>query len=196
MANFVDEFMKNYGPEVTRQLSSNLNVDSGAVQKLIPQLAPLILSGLKKQKDTQGGDERVNHILNKYGDASVLNNIKDLVANKVTQPSADPNLGGLLGTNGGTQAAMALAKNLNIDASTIMKIIPALSPILLGALSKKRDTGEAGISGIGSLLDADGDGSILDDVAGFLLKGGSKGTTSQAGKGVLGSLLGNILKRR
>jgi hypothetical protein len=56
MAGFIDEFMQNYGSEVTQQLSSNLNVDQGTVQKLIPKLAPLILSGLKVQKDTQGGD--------------------------------------------------------------------------------------------------------------------------------------------
>jgi len=195
MANFVDEFMKSYGPEVTKQMSSNFKVDQGTVQKLLPQLAPLILSGLKKQKDTQGGDERVNLILNKYGDSSVLDNIQDLIASKASAPTADANLGGLLGAGGGVQAAQTLAKNLNIDASTIMKMIPALSPILLGALSKKRDTGGAGISGIGSLLDADGDGSILDDVAGFLLKGGG-GATQTRGKGILGSLLGGIIRRK
>ncbi len=58
MANFIDEFMKNYGREVTRQMSSNLNVDQGTVAKLIPQLAPLILGGLKRQKDDQGGDDK------------------------------------------------------------------------------------------------------------------------------------------
>jgi hypothetical protein len=196
VANFIDEFMKNYGSEVTTQLSSNLNIDQGTVQKLIPQLAPLILSGLKKQKDTQGGDARVDHILNKYGDSSVLNNIKDLVSSKVNAPAADANLGGLLGDNGGVQAAQTLAKSLNIDASTIIKMIPALAPLILGALSKTRDTNDAGISGVGSLLDADGDGSILDDVAGFLLKGGSSQQTSTAGKGVLGSLLGNLFRRK
>jgi hypothetical protein len=46
MAGFIDEFMKSYGPEVVRQMSSNFNVDRKTVQKLIPQLAPLILSGL------------------------------------------------------------------------------------------------------------------------------------------------------
>ncbi len=82
MANFVEEFMKSYGPEVTKQMSSNFNVDQGTVSKLIPQLAPLIIGGLKKQKDERGGDERVNLILNKYGDSSVLGNIKDLIAAK------------------------------------------------------------------------------------------------------------------
>jgi hypothetical protein len=194
MANFIDEFMKNYGGEVTSQMSSNFNVDQGTVQKLIPQLALLILSGLKRQKDTQGGDERVNHILNKYGDSSVLDNIKDLISSKANAPSVDPNLGGLLGSNGGVQAAQTLAKSLNIDASTIMKMIPALSPVILGALSKKRDTSGAGLSGIGSMLDADHDGSIIDDVAGFLLKG--SGTTQPKGKGVLGSILGGLIRRK
>ncbi len=194
MAGFIDEFLKSYGPEVTQQMSSNFNVDQGTVQKLIPQLAPLILAGLKRQKDTRGGDERVDHILNKYGDASVLNNIKDLVSNKAHAQDVDPNLGGLLGDAGGLQAAQALAKRMNIDPSTIMKMIPALAPLVLGALSRKRDSGGQGISGVGALLDADGDGSILDDVAGFLLKGG--GATQKKGGGLLGSLLGGLTRRR
>lgn len=193
MAGFVDEFLKSYGPEVTRELSGNFNVDQGTVQKLIPQLAPLIIAGLKKQKDTRGGDERVDHILNKYGDASALDNIKDLISNKARAQDVDPNLGGLLGDAGGIQAAQALASKMNIDASTIMKMIPALSPLILGALTKKRDTGGRGISGVGALLDADGDGSILDDVAGFLMKGGSSRRQS---KNILGSLLGGLNRRR
>ena len=194
MAGFIDEFLESYGPEVTKQMSSNFNVDQATVQKLIPQLAPMILAGLKKQKDTRGGDERVDHILNKYGDSSVLNNIKDLVSSKARAKDVDPNLGGLLGDAGGVQAAQALAKKMNIDPSTIMKMIPALAPLLLGALTKKRDTGGKGISGVGALLDADGDGSILDDVAGFLLKSGS--STRSGSGGLLGSIIGGITRRK
>jgi hypothetical protein len=190
MANFIDEFMKTYGPEVTKNMSATYNLDQGTVQKLIPQLAPLILGGLKKQKDDQGGDARVDHILTKYGDQSVLDNIKDLVSSKAIDPKADANLGGLLGAAGGVQAAQTLGKSLGINESTIMKMIPALAPLILGALSKKRDTSNSGIGGIGSLLDADGDGSIIDDVAGFILKGGSGQATK--GKSVLGSILGGL----
>ena len=189
MANFIDEFMKTYGPEVTQQMAVNTGLDQGTVQQLIPKLAPLIISGLKKQKDERGGDERVDHILNKYGDPSVLNNIKDLISAKTHDSSADANLGGLLGNAGGVQAAQALGKSLNIDASKIIKMIPALAPIILGALSKKKNTA-GGIGGIGSLLDADGDGSIIDDVAGFVLRGG--GGQASRNKGVLGSILGGL----
>lgn len=192
MANFVDEFMKNYGPEVTKQMSSTFNVDRGTVQKLLPKLAPLILSGLKKQKDERGGNDRVDHILNKYGDQSVLNSIRDLVSAKATDTSTDARLGGLLG-EGGLTAASVLGKQMKIDPSVVMKMIPALAPLILGALSRKRDAGNAGIGGIGSLLDANGDGSILDDVSGFLLKGG---TGKSVNKGVLGSILGGLFRSK
>ena len=192
MANFIDEFMKNYGPEVTKQMSSTFKVDQGTVQNLIPQLAPLILSGLKKQKDEQGGADRINHILNKYGDQSALNNIKDLISSKANDTSTDARLGGLLG-EGGPMAANVLSRKMNVDASVIQKMIPALAPLILGALSRKRDSGGSGLSGIASLLDADGDGSILDDVAGFLLKGsGSKGQRSN----ILGSVLGRLSRKK
>lgn len=44
--------------------------------------------------------------------------------------------------------------------------------------------------GIGSLLDADGDGSIIDDAEGFVLRGGAGQATRN--KGVLGSILGGL----
>ncbi len=43
----------------------------------------MILGGLKKQKDNHGGEERVDHILNKYGSSSVLDDIyNDIIANE------------------------------------------------------------------------------------------------------------------
>ncbi|HQB85637.1 MAG TPA: DUF937 domain-containing protein, partial [Bacteroidales bacterium] len=187
MANFIDDFMKTYGDEVVTQMAANTGLDQKTVQSLIPKLTPLILGGLKKQKDERGGDARVDHILNKYGDPSVLDNIEDLISSKTHDSTADANLGGLLGDDGGVQAARALGKSLNIDASAIMKMIPSLAPIVLGALSKKKATAPGGIGGIGSLLDANGDGSIIDDVAGYILKGTAGKQTR--GKNILGSIL-------
>ncbi len=190
MSNFVNEFMKNYGPELSKQMSSTFKVDQKTVKVLIPEITPLILSGLKKQKDEQGGAERVDHILNKYGDQNALNNIKGLINLKVNDKSTDATLGGLLG-KGGPEAVKVLAKKFNIDAAVIQKMIIVLSPLILGALVNKRNSSKSGIAGIASLLDANGDGSILDDVAGFLLKkGGSKGAPD-----IIKSISGLIKKR-
>jgi len=186
MAGILDELMSSLGGDVTKQLSNTLGLDQGAASKIIPMVAPMILGGLKKQKDEHGGEERVNHILNKYGSSSVLDDIGGLFKSKADDPNADPKLGGLLG-DAGVQATNLVSKQFNIDSGSASKIIPMLAPVILGFLSKKRDADGLGSNGIASLLDQDGDGSILDDVAGFLTKGlgGSVGD-------ILGGLAGGL----
>ena len=189
MPNLVEEFMSSLGSEVSEKMSSKTNIDKGTIEQLLPVITPMILGGLKKQKDERGGQERVDHILNKYGDPSVLNNLDGLFDQKLNDNSTDPNLGGLLG-NAGLDATNLLSKNLNADSSVVSKLIPMLAPVVLGFLTKKRDSG-TGSSGLASLLDQDGDGSVLDDVAGLLLGGlGGGSKSSNPLSGLLGGLLG------
>jgi hypothetical protein len=89
-----------------------------------------------------------------------------------------------------------IANNFKLDGNIASKLIPMLAPVVLGALTKKRDVEGAGSTGIASLLDQDGDGSILDDVAGFLMKGLLGGSGSQKGGNILGSLLGGLFGKR
>ena len=188
MGNLIEDFMGAMGSQVTDQLSSGLGIDKGIAGAVIPQVLPMILGGLKKQKDERGGAERVDHILNKYGSSSVLDDIGGLFAQKAQDSNPDPALGGLLG-DAGVQASNLFGKQFGLDGNTAAKIIPMLAPVVLGYLTKTRDSG-AGSSGIASLLDQDGDGSILDDVAGFLMNGLSGGSS---GGGLLGGLLGSLL---
>jgi hypothetical protein len=148
------------------------------------------MGGMKRQMETQGGADRANHILNKYGNASVLDGIGDLFAAKAAEKNPDPRLGGLLG-DAGVNAAGTLAGKFKLDKGTIIKVIIMLAPIVLGYLSRKRDQGGLGAGGIASMIDQNGDGSVLDDVAGFLLQGGAG--TGGAG-GLLGGLLGGLNK--
>ncbi|MBN1153555.1 DUF937 domain-containing protein [candidate division KSB1 bacterium] len=194
MSNFVDDFMKSVGPEAVNQMSKVLGINKNTAAQIIPQVAPLILSGLKKQSEEHGGQDRVDHILNKYGSSSVLEDVAGLIKQKANDTNPDPKLGGLLGDSG-VKAANMIASQFKLDTSTAMKLIPMLAPLILGSLTKKRDTAGAGSSGIASILDQDGDGSILDDVAGFLL-GSKTGTSSKAGSNILGSLLGGLFGRR
>jgi hypothetical protein len=191
MSNLIEEFMGSLGGDVSKQLSSTLGVDQKTVSNLIPQVAPLILGGLKKQMTDRGGAPRVDHILNKYGSASVLDNLGDLFSQRIKDENPDPNLGGLLGNAGG-EAVNQLSSNFKLDAGTITKFIPMLAPVFLGFLTKKRDQDGLGSSGLNALLDQDGDGSILDDVGGFLLQGLS-GSGKKSGGGLLGGILGSLL---
>ena len=191
MPNFIEDFMTSMGPEVTKKLGSSLNVDQGTLQKIIPLVAPMILGGLKKQSESFGGQQRVDHILNKYGSADVLQNLDQLFSNKKNDPKTDQKLGGLLG-DAGTQAANLISKNFNLDSNTAMKLIPMLAPVILGFLTKKRDTQSAGSSAIAALLDANGDGSIFDDVAGFILNQ----ATGQKSGNLLTNLLGSLFGKK
>jgi len=121
-----------------------------------------------------------------------LDDIAGLFSQKAQDEQADPRLGGLLGESG-MQASNMLQNKFNLDGGTAMKIIPMLAPLFLGFLSKKRDSDGLGSSGIASLLDQDGDGSILDDIAGIFLQ-----NTGRAGakNNVLGGLLGGLLGKR
>jgi hypothetical protein len=194
MANFLDEFMKTYGPSVSKGLSNNLNIGEDQATQILPEIVPLIMGGLKKQMETRGGADRVNHILNKYGNADVLDRIEDEIDVRAREENPDPRLGGLLGDSG-VKAADMMSNQFKMDSGLASKLIPMLSPIILGALTSKRDRGGAGSSGIAALIDQDGDGSILDDVAGFLFKG-TGGQTSQKKTNPLGGLLGSLLGRR
>jgi hypothetical protein len=49
MSSFMDEFLKDYGMDVSKQLSSNLGVKEDIALKMIPVVAPMILGGLKRQ---------------------------------------------------------------------------------------------------------------------------------------------------
>lgn len=195
MPGFVDEFMATMGPEVTKQLSKNLGISQTIANQVVPQIIPMILSGLKKQKDEYGGPARVDHILNKYGSASVLDNLANLFSQKAKDDTVDPRLGGLLGESG-VQATNMIANQFKLNPSVAAKLIPMLAPVVLGYLTRKRDTQGAGTSGIAALLDQNGDGSILDDVAGFLMKGLFGGTGGQQAGNVLGSIIGGLFGKK
>ena len=189
MTDFLEDFMRSYGPEVSKQLSSNLGVRQDVAAQMIPVVAPLILGGLKRQMVQQGGAPRVDHILNKYGSANVLSNIGGTFASQARMANPDPRLGGLLGESG-VQAASMMSKQFGLDSGTAMKAIVMLAPIILGFLTSRRDG--AGSSGIASLLSQGANDSILDDVAGLFL-GGLSGGGSRGGGGILGSLLGGLM---
>ncbi len=202
MTDFLEEFLKRYGLDVSKQLSSSLGIDQKTALEMMPVVAPMILGGLKRQMDQHGGpdrsarEKRVNHILNKYGNPSVLDHVDEEFYTRSREKQPDPRLGGLLGDSG-VQAADTISDKFGIDKSTAMKIIVMLAPVILGALTRKRDEGRIGKTGIAALIDQDGDDSILDDVAGFLLQGFTESRSQpKRESGILGSLLRQITQPR
>lgn len=192
MSDFINDFLNNFGGDASNKIGSSLGIDPGIIQQAIPIIAPMILGGLMKQKQEYGSQDRVDHILNKYGDPGVLNNIDGLV-NERSQLDGDPNLGGLLG-NSGSSLSNALSDKLGLNMSTAMKIIPLVAPLILGYLSKQRDNNPEGSAGFASFLDQNGDGNIIDDISGFLGGGQQQQQSNQQNPlGSIGDMLGSLL---
>ncbi|MGB6681040.1 MAG: DUF937 domain-containing protein [Candidatus Bathyarchaeia archaeon] len=197
MAAFMDEFLKDYGMDVSKQLSSNLGVKEDMALKMIPIVAPMILGGLKRQMNQHGGEDkqaradRANHILNKYGSQDVLTHIDKEFQTRAKEKSPDPRLGGLLGESG-VQASNEMSNKFGIDKGTAMKMIVMMAPVILGALSKKRGVGSRGIA---DLIDNDGDDNVLNDVTGMLFQGLAGQDTKSTGN-VMGDLLSQMMQPR
>lgn len=191
MADLISDLLNSLGGnQTTEKIGSSLNIDPNIIQQAIPIIAPMILGGLKKQSENFGGQDRVDHILNKYGNPEVLNNVDGHISNSLNKENFDANLGGLLG-NSGSQITDVLTKNFNLDGSTAAKIIPLVAPLILGYLTKSRDTNPQGSQGFASFLDQNGDGSIVDDVVGFFSN--QQSNQGQGSGGGLMDILGGLL---
>ena len=189
----MDEFRQSVGGEVQGKLSSELDMTGDQAAVAIDAVGPLILGGLKRQMEEHGGEERLGHILDKYGDASLVDDPAAYIGRAVQSGEADPALGGLLGDSG-TEAAGMLDQKLGLSAGMGAKLIPMLAPLILGMLAKKRATvsksGGGELGALTGILDRDGDGKILDDLGGLLFNQGGSAMAGAAKSGCLGMLLG------
>lgn len=82
-------------------------------------------------------------------------------------------------------ALSALSGQLGANENQTQSAIASALPILVSALSNNTSNG-SGASALANALDADHDGSVLDDVAGFITNGAGGGM----GEGILKHLLG------
>lgn len=193
MSDLISDLLNSLGGnQTTEKIGSSLNIDPNIIQQAIPIIAPMILGGLKRQSENNGGQERVDHILNKYGNPDVLNDVDGMINDNLKKDNFDSNLGGLLG-NSGSQITDVLTKKFNLDSGTAAKIIPLVAPLILGYLTKSRDTNPQGSQGFASFLDQNGDGSVVDDVIGFFSNQKQSNQNQGSGGGlmdILGGLLG------
>ena len=195
---FLDDLYRDHGRTVEDQLSSQYGLSREDAARVLPQVAPVILGGLKRRAEQQGQNPKVLEddllrILRGGGSHSPS-----------SSPSApqtiDPSV--IFGSKRG-QAEQVIAGRMGLSPELTAKVLPMLIPVVLGALSKAGNSssqshastpssGPGGsLGGLSAILDQNGDGSIMDDLA--RLSGGAKSG------GCLSALLGGLLgggKRR
>ncbi len=193
MFSLEDLLGQQQGNQAVQQISQNLGADSSAVNSAIQMALPMILSGLAKNAQEPQGAESLNSALEKDHHESILGNLMGYLGGGIPQPqeaTRQTNGNGILDHIFGgrqTQVANELTQNSGLNAGQIAQLLITLAPIVMGFLGKKKQEEGLGADGLSSwlggqqqqlqssgnpmidmvtrILDKDGDGSAMDDLA-------------------------------
>ncbi len=216
MAGILDLLNSDIGKTLINGTSQQLGQDKAKTTSALNAALPLLLGAMKNNAKTpEGATGLLSALGNEKHGGGILDNLGDILGGNSIDEDVMQDGAGILRHvfNGKEQnIASAVGKSSGLDAGSAMNTLKVAAPVLMGLLGKEsRQQNVADQNGIGDLLggllggegqqqesmvtrllDADNDGSVIDDVAGMLLGGGKKG-----GKGgLLGNLLGGLLGRK
>ncbi|SIR16223.1 DUF937 domain-containing protein [Maribacter ulvicola] len=208
MAGLLDLLNSPMGQQLISGVAGQTNQPEDKTANVLSMAMPLILGAMKKNVSTPEGAQGLMSALSSNNhDGGILDNLSGLFGGGVDD-SVMADGAGILGHvfgNKQPQVENALSQKSGLDAGSVAQILKIAAPIVMGFLGKQTaqsnvndSSGMNALLGsmlggqpqenqslITSLLDADGDGSILDDVAGMVM--GSNKT-----KGGIGGLLGGL----
>lgn len=169
------------------QLGQSAGADTSQVQQLVQLGLPLLMQAMGKNSSTTEGAQALTAALDQHKDADV-NDITGFLKKVDTNDGAKIVQHVLGEKNEAVQSN--LAKKTGMDASQVSSILTMLAPLVMGYLGqqkKEQNLDANGVSGLLSntlgqssnspmmnmatqLLDADKDGSFIDDVGDMLGK--------------------------
>mgnify|MGYP000430100444 CR=1 FL=1 len=204
MAGLLDLLNSDLGKTLVNNASSQLGQDKAKTASALSAALPLILGAMKNNASTPQGAEGLLGALSGKHDGSLLDNLGGLLGNSDVLSDGAGILGHVFG---GKQqnVANAVSKKSGMDVNSVMNLLQMAAPFVMAYLGKeKRSKNVNDGNGIGDLLggllgggaqqeqslitkilDADGDGSVIDDLIGMA-------TGSNKKKGGLGGLLGGL----
>lgn len=190
MSSFLEQLIASQGSKVSRQITEHFGVSPEKTDGLLSEIGPMVLGGLKSQAQS-GGTDLLGGFLGQgeSGGGSLLGPLDGLLGGgEDSVPEEGQSLAashaptsaveGILGSFA-PQIIEAISDRLGVSKSKAKEILP----LIVGAVTKFLSEEGGGLSGLMSMLDKDGDGSVMDDVADML--GGSKGISD-----LLGGLMG------
>jgi hypothetical protein len=208
MSGILDLLNSDLGKTIISGVSNQTNQPQNKTQDVLTMAMPVLMAAMKRNAATQQGAEGLLGALGNKHDGSILDNLSGLFEGGVDSSVLDDGSKILGHVLGGKQQHVehAISQKSGIDAGTVAQILKVAAPIVMGFLgnqAKKQNVKNAnGLDGLlggllsgnskkheqnflESILDADGDGSIIDDVAGMVLGGNKK-------KSGLGGMLGGL----
>jgi hypothetical protein len=210
MAGILDLLNSDLGKTIISGVSVSTGTDQNKTSSVLTMALPVLMKAMERNASTPEGAQGLMSAINGKHDGSILDNLSGLFGGGVDDNVKNDGakiLGHVLG-NKQQGVEQVIGQKSGLDASSVANILKVAAPILMGVLGKQASQNKVssqsdmssllgGLLGgnetqneqsfLENILDADGDGSIIDDVAGMVL-GGSK---SKGGiSGLLGGLFG------
>ncbi len=212
MSGLLDLLNSPMGKQLVSGVAGQTGQSESKTADVLSMAMPLLMGAMKKNTSTPGGAQGLMNALSSKHDGGILDNLGGFFGGGVDQSAMNDGagiLGHILGSKQ-PQVENALSSKSGMDAGTISQILQIAAPILLGYLGKQTrqqnvssPDGLNGLLGglmgggktaakqqslIETFLDSDGDGSVIDDLAGMVLSGGGQKKSGLGG--ILGGLFG------
>src|SRR5690554_215805 len=208
MAGILDLLNSDMGKTIIDGVAGQTNQPKDKTSQVLTMALPVLMQAMKRNAAIPEGAEGLLGALNSKQEGNILDNLGGLFSGGVNDDVIKDGgkiLGHVLG-NKQQHVENAIGARAGVDSGSVANILKVAAPILMGMLAKetkeKNVSNPSGLEGLlggllsgnsskneqsflESILDADGDGSIIDDVAGMVLGGNKK-------KGGLGGLLGGL----
>ena len=211
MSGILDLLNSDLGNTILNGVSGSTGNDSNKTSSVLTMALPVLMKAMERNASTPQGAQGLMGALNSKHDGSILDNLTDLFdggVNEDVKIDGGKILDHVLGEKQqGVQ--QVIGQKAGIEADSVGEILKVATPILMGAIGKQArqnnvssDNELTGLIGnmlsgsstnneqnfLEQILDADGDGSVIDDVAGMVLGDNQK-------RGGLSSFLGGLFKK-
>ena len=177
MNDLLQTIMGAQGGGAVQNLAKSFGLDESQAGSAIQALLPALAGGIKRNAAQPGGLESLLGALNGGNHARYLDQ-PDTLGSASTIQDGIGILSHVLGSKDVSRAAASRAsQQTGIGADLLKKMLPVVATMAMGALSKQTASNSAFSSAragaapsgdllgaLGPLLDADGDGSAVDDI--------------------------------
>ena len=211
MAGILDLLNSDLGKQIISGVAGSTGNNADKTSNVLSMALPVLMKAIERNAATPDGAKGLMGALSGKHDGSILDNLGGLFNGGVDETVKEEGasiLGHILG-NKQQGVEQVLSQKSGVDSSAVANILKVAAPLLMGVLGKQKKEQNLGntedLTGlIGGLLeggtgastdqnflekilDADGDGSVIDDVTGMFLGGDKK---ARGLGGVLGGLFG------
>ena len=187
--NILQTILSGQNGAVVRQLAGQFGLDERQVESAVGRLVPALSRGVQNNTHRAGGLESLAKAL-QTGNHQRYIEQPDRLGEPETVRDGNAILGHIFGSKDvSRQVAGHAAQQTGIDSAILKQMLPVLASAVMGSLGQQSRTnasplqgllaqvtgGSSGESGdlagiLGNFLDADNDGSYLDDILGMLSK--------------------------